>query len=121
MAMIIRKSKQQDIIITSTFHFSELSSSGGWFVGGSPEFSGVSWTLGLWRYDGGGDVCSFLIGTAGNDPLLLLVGRAMIFGGPIPSLGEGAAAKFGDSSASLRRTTFWTFSGSNSPTDDSDL
>lgn len=105
--------------ITQIFHLFKLLS-GGWFAGGwgDVEVWGVSWLTAT----GGGKIligCSFLsLGTAGNDPLLLLVGRAMIFGGPVPSQGEGAAARFGDSSASFRRTTFSvTVSGSNSPTD----
>lgn len=95
MARIISKSIQK-LIMTQIFHLS-LSLSGVRFGGGGN--------------DGGG------LGTAGNDPLLLVVGRAMILGGAILSLGDGTAARFEDCSASFRRATCSTISASDSPTD----
>lgn len=68
----------------------------GWFCGG-----GVGDGTGT----GGG---SFLFGIAGNDPLLLLLGRAMI-GSDGKLMLAGAAARLLDCSTSIRRALFVRF------------
>lgn len=64
------------------------------------------WATAWWGLEGAdeGKGSFFSFGTEGNEPLLLVLGRAIIMGSVVETLLAGAATRLLDYSASLRRT-----------------